>query len=275
MLVKRASLRPRARHNSRLVARAVGKPADYSRWVWPNLLSNTSFFEGLGTTSQAVVEDIVEEPARWNFLLSETTSFIVGKALPRYGKYPPLSDMEGSWTDCEEGEVRQEKEEDEEELEQGYRTADSVRVVRVPELLGGFDLPWQVMVEKQSIYKPEFEEGSSSQPGSMDTFKYCAALNEYETWTKHRLRLQLSPNIVKMFGMHKSKTHISLFSEYCSGGDVQTLLGSHVAKLALGGPALGALSAESGGMTEEEVCEIARDVLHGLDAMHQGGLIYG
>lgn len=136
----------------------------------------------------------------------------------------------------------------EQEEEPGYRTADQVSVVCVPSTtLNG---RWKVMVQKSSIYNSE-EDG-------MDSFKYAASLNEWETWSRHHQHLQGCSHLVQLLGFRKRRDTIQIFSEYCQGGDLQELLrGRHT------------------GLDEAHVRHIALDILTGLGTLHSNGLVYG
>ncbi len=63
----------------------------------------------------------------------------------------------------------------------------------------------------------------------MDSFKFASALNEWQTWSSHAASgLEGHPNLVQLHGFQQGKECIQIYSEYCSGGDVQ-----------VGGPGIG------------------------------------
>ncbi|KAJ9520806.1 hypothetical protein QJQ45_013985 [Haematococcus lacustris] len=61
--------------------------------------------------------------------------------------------------------------------------------------------------------------------GAMDSYKYAAATNEWQTFQKHAAQLQ-HRNLVQLLGYAKTSTTISIVSEFCAGGDLQMVLDS-------------------------------------------------
>mmetsp|Transcript_35547 Transcript_35547/g.78884 ORF Transcript_35547/g.78884 Transcript_35547/m.78884 type:complete len:493 (+) Transcript_35547:336-1814(+) len=216
----------------------------------PNVVPMGRFFQSLfgdpnknekDVTPPAPVAAPVALPS-WNFAAAE----IMQQIVPMSSSISTCSDIESSSEEedvvvpCAVEEI-------------GYRTADAVTVVRVPHLKksGRFKL----MVEKQSVFNTK-EEG-------MDTFKYAAALNEWETYSQNRDALRSSPNLVRLHGFTKKKDVIHIYSEYCAGGDLQGLLAAHQ------------IASPGVGMTDQVVQQVALDVLTGLDALHSVGLVHG
>lgn len=55
----------------------------------------------------------------------------------------------------------------------------------------------------------------------MDSFKYAASLNEWETWSRHWELLSSCPNLVQLHGIRRGSGTIQIYSEFCQGGDLQ------------------------------------------------------
>ena len=138
-------------------------------------------------------------------------------------------------------------------IENSYRTADSVNLVSVA--CDGSDSP-SLMVEKRRIYRQQRD-------GSIDAMKHGSSHNEWNVWQQHPA-LNLQPNLVQMLGLTDTEestdgsSSIRLYSQHCSGGDVDTMLQTNL-----------------GPLSELQVREIALDVVVGLHALHQNGLIHG
>ncbi len=139
----------------------------------------------------------------------------------------------------------------------------------------------------------------------MDSFKYAATLNEWETWARHHEQLSSCANLVKLHGYTKADGKIKIYSEFCSGGDVQSMIIRNLSSVS--GAALASTSAtpssvppattvaagESGGVLQSSpaigpsgnrgnrgleeglVRRISTDVLRGLSTIHSNGLVYG
>lgn len=158
------------------------------------------------------------------------------------------------------------------------------------------DGPNRLVVVKVSNYR-------CADTGKMDSFKFAAAQNEYNMFQRFPDAMQ-HKNLVQVVGMSKTPGSILLLSEFCDGGDLQQLLGSHVAsaepislegrsaagaattkqevgQLLQGSTAPDAAAASSPakpkclGMSEAQVVRIASDMLQGLASMHRAGITHG
>lgn len=145
--------------------------------------------------------------------------------------------------------------------ENSYRTADSISLVSVPS--SSKPDSSQLMVEKRSIYR-------QTRKGAVDAFKHGSSHNEWNVWSRHQAKIDTS-NLVRLFGLTDQQdddspngsSSIRLYSEHCAGGDLDTSM----------------LHSKDGKtncrLTEAKVKEITLDVLVGLNALHQQGLIHG
>jgi serine/threonine protein kinase len=176
-------------------------------------------------------------------------------------------------------------------LDHAYRTADSISLVSVPSSMKGQEASdGMLMVEKRSIYRQE-------RKGAVDALKKGSLHNEWDVWKKHQAQIDTS-NLVKLFGLTDEdspdgSSSARLYSEHCSGGDVDSsMLGNASCRLpddssivnrakASQHPRSSLAGQEEGGalafcgLCEEQVKEIALDVVVGLNALHQIGLIHG